>query len=141
MILYRCHDIIEKIDDNINSIALETKGRLMTIEKKKGILVVNYNDDLPKLLKEIRQLASFGFAIPKKIIHCAKTAETFYKYAIVLKQVSTFLQIFSQNSFKKSGWCWLPNRPTQSSIQSLMIIPRHIINTANFTKKSEYFLY
>lgn len=62
----------------------------MTIEKKYGTLNVNYSDRLVKLLREVRQLGSLGFIIPSKIINCANVAEKFYKYAIVLKQVSQF---------------------------------------------------
>jgi dynein heavy chain 2 len=70
-----------------DQLALETTGKLMNMEQKKGTLFVNYSDRLVKLLREVRQLSSLGFAVPSKILSCAVTAEKFYKYAIVLKQV------------------------------------------------------
>lgn len=62
----------------------------MTIEQKRGNLIVNYSDRLVRLLREVRQLISLGFAVPRKIIECANTGEQFYKYAIILKQVEHF---------------------------------------------------
>uniref|UniRef100_A0A0M3IQN8 DHC_N1 domain-containing protein n=1 Tax=Ascaris lumbricoides TaxID=6252 RepID=A0A0M3IQN8_ASCLU len=91
-----CREIIESIDERSDSIALQTTGKLMTIEKKYGTLNVNYSDRLVKLLREVRQLGSLGFIIPSKIINCANVAEKFYKYAIVLKQVAHFYNTIEQ---------------------------------------------
>ncbi|VDN17048.1 unnamed protein product [Gongylonema pulchrum] len=60
----------------------------MSIEQKHGNLIVNYSDRLVRLLREVRQLLSFGFSVPRKIVECASTGEQFYKYAIILKQVN-----------------------------------------------------
>uniref|UniRef100_A0A914SAG4 Dynein heavy chain tail domain-containing protein n=1 Tax=Parascaris equorum TaxID=6256 RepID=A0A914SAG4_PAREQ len=63
---------------------------MFTIISLRIPIIVNYSDRLVKLLREVRQLGSLGFIIPSKIIGCASVAEKFYKYAIVLKQLSQF---------------------------------------------------
>ena len=68
--------------------SLETSGKLMELEQKKGTLRVNYSDRLVRLLREVRQLNSLGYSIPLKIQQCARNGEKFYKSAIILKQVS-----------------------------------------------------
>lgn len=66
---------------------LETSGKLMELQHKKGTLRVNYSDRLVRLLREVRQLTGLGYPVPAKIQHCATTAHKFYKHAIILKQV------------------------------------------------------
>lgn len=66
---------------------METTSQLLVLDQNRGTLSVSYSDRLIKLLKEVRQLASLGFAIPTKILNCANTGEKFYKYGVVLKQV------------------------------------------------------
>uniref|UniRef100_A0A0K0DPN9 DHC_N1 domain-containing protein n=1 Tax=Angiostrongylus cantonensis TaxID=6313 RepID=A0A0K0DPN9_ANGCA len=56
-----CRETIQSIDDTTDSIALETRGRIMVLEKKNGTLNVNYSDRLLKLLKEVRLLSRFLF--------------------------------------------------------------------------------
>lgn len=82
--------MIKIVSNSTSSIALETSGKLMSIEQKSGNLIVNYSDRLVRLLREVRQLIGLGFVVPRKIIECANAGEQFYKYAIVLKQVITF---------------------------------------------------
>lgn len=86
-ICFRCQEMIQIVGDPTSSIALETNGTLMRIEQKGCNLIVNYSDRLVQLLREVRQLISLGFAVPRKIIECANSGEQFYKYAVVLKQV------------------------------------------------------
>ncbi|KAL3981549.1 Dynein heavy chain N-terminal region 1 family protein [Acanthocheilonema viteae] len=91
-----CQEMIKAVSNSTNSIALETSGKLMSIEQKGGNLIVNYSDRLVRLLREVRQLIGLGFVIPRKIIECANTGEQFYKYAIVLKQVAHFYNSVDQ---------------------------------------------
>ncbi|CAJ0594203.1 unnamed protein product [Cylicocyclus nassatus] len=91
-----CRDTIQAIDDPTDSIALETKGKIMVLEQKRGTLNVNYSDRLLKLLKEVRQLASLGLNIPSKIINCVNQAEKFYRFGVVLKQIAHFYNTIDQ---------------------------------------------
>lgn len=59
----------------------------MDLDHVDGRLKIQYSDRLVSLLREVRQLASLGFAIPAKIQQAANTADKFYRHAIVLKQV------------------------------------------------------
>ncbi|EYC14495.1 hypothetical protein Y032_0040g239 [Ancylostoma ceylanicum] len=91
-----CRETIQAIDDPTDSIALETKGRIMVLEQKRGTLNVNYSDRLIKLLKEVRQLASLGLNIPSKIINCVNQGEKFYRFGVVLKQIAHFYNTIDQ---------------------------------------------
>ncbi|VDM76119.1 unnamed protein product [Strongylus vulgaris] len=91
-----CRETIQAIDDPTDSIALETKGKIMVLEQKRGTLNVNYSDRLIKLLKEVRQLASLGLNIPSKIINCVNQAEKFYRFGVVLKQIAHFYNTIDQ---------------------------------------------
>ncbi|VIO85992.1 Uncharacterized protein BM_BM17891 [Brugia malayi] len=91
-----CQEMIKLVCNSTNSIALETSGKLMSIEQKGGNLIVNYSDRLVRLLREVRQLIGLGFVLPQKIIECANTGEQFYKYAIILKQVAHFYNSVDQ---------------------------------------------
>jgi dynein heavy chain 2 len=46
------------------------------------------------LLREVRQLTSLGFKIPKQIRSAAEEGQKFYRHAIVLKQVANFYNNF-----------------------------------------------
>nr|CDJ93573.1 Dynein heavy chain and ATPase associated with various cellular activities domain containing protein [Haemonchus contortus] len=91
-----CRETIQAIDDPTDSIALETKGKIMVLEQKRGTLNVNYSDRLLRLLKEVRQLASLGLNIPSKIINCVNQGEKFYRYGVVLKQIAHFYNTIDQ---------------------------------------------
>lgn len=82
-----CRDLIAAIADSSDPIGLETSGRLMELEARRGRLRVNYADRLVRLLTEVRQLTGLGYVIPAKISHTANTAAKFYRHAILLKQV------------------------------------------------------
>jgi dynein heavy chain 2 len=66
---------------------LQTSGRLMELSHGDGKLRVHYSDKLVSLLREVRQLAAFGFTVPAKIQHTASTAHKFYRHGVILKQV------------------------------------------------------
>ncbi|PAV81532.1 hypothetical protein WR25_18208 [Diploscapter pachys] len=91
-----CRETQQTIDDPADSIALETKGKIMILEQKKGTLNINYSDRLLKLLKEVRQLASLGLTIPAKIINVANNGEKFYRYGVTLKQIAHFYNTIDQ---------------------------------------------
>lgn len=59
----------------------------MELDHTDGRLKIQYSDRLVSLLREVRQLAALGFAIPAKIQQAANTADKFYRQAVVLKQV------------------------------------------------------
>jgi len=67
--------------------SLETNGKLMELNHKDGKLDVLYGDKLITLLREVKQLQSYGFRIPVKIEDCAKVGQKFQKHAMILKQV------------------------------------------------------
>ena len=67
--------------------SLQTSGKLMELTHSDGKLRVHYSDRLVTLLREVRQLSAFGFSIPAKIQTTAATADKFYKYGVILKQV------------------------------------------------------
>ncbi|EJW70498.1 hypothetical protein WUBG_18597, partial [Wuchereria bancrofti] len=64
-----CQEIIKIVCNSTNSIALETSGKLMSIEQKGGNLIVNYSDRLVRLLREVRQLIGLGFVLPQKLLN------------------------------------------------------------------------
>lgn len=69
----------------------------MELSHGDGKLRVHYSDKLVSLLREVRQLAAFGFTVPAKIQHTASTAHKFYRHGVILKQVHQFhtnVQVF-----------------------------------------------
>lgn len=60
---------------------------MIDLDHGDGRLKIQYSDRLVSLLREVRQLAALGFAIPAKIQQAANTADKFYRQAVVLKQV------------------------------------------------------
>ena len=62
----------------------------MELSHEDGKLKVHYSDRLVTLLREVRQLAAFGFTIPAKIQSTANTAQQFYRHGVILKQVCGF---------------------------------------------------
>lgn len=71
-----------------DTIALQTTGRLMVLEKSCGHLKVSYGDRLARLLSEVRQLQGLGFKIPLKIMQCVNVGEKFYNYGLILQEVN-----------------------------------------------------
>ncbi len=72
-----CETTLEAISDNGTNISLETHGKLMELNHKDGKLDVLYGDRLITLLREVKQLQSYGFKIPKKVEECAKVSHHF----------------------------------------------------------------
>ena len=81
----------DALADPNSELALETKGRVMQIDfggDKK--LRVNYSGKLVNLLREVRQLQSLGFSIPREVVKATNDADQFYRLAVTLKQVANF---------------------------------------------------
>lgn len=66
---------------------METSGKLMELSSKDGKLNVLYGDRLVTLLREVRQLKSYGFNIPKDIDECTQKGQKYLKHGMILKQV------------------------------------------------------
>lgn len=67
--------------------SLEVNGKLMELSNQDGKLNVLYGDRLVTLLREVRQLKSYGFNIPKDINECAQKGQKYLKHGMILKQV------------------------------------------------------
>ena len=67
--------------------SLKTTGRLMELNHSDGKLEVQYDENLVKLIREVRQFQGLGFNIPSKIQSTSTKAMKFYQQAIILKQV------------------------------------------------------
>lgn len=91
-----CREMTQAIDDRADPVALQTTGRLMVLERERGVLNVSYSDRLVRLIREVRQLLSIGFPIPAKILQCVQVGEQFYRYGILLKQVAHFYNTIEQ---------------------------------------------
>ena len=65
----------------------------MELDLHNGKLRVLYGDKLIILLNEVRQLSSFGYNIPLKIIKCSDTGKKFYQHGIELQAVRFFFHI------------------------------------------------
>ncbi len=68
---------------------METNGKLMKLSNTDGKLEVLYGDKLITLLREVRQLQSYGFKLNPRIEECAKIGQKFLKHAMILKQVTS----------------------------------------------------
>lgn len=77
--------------------SLQASNCVMDLDHVDGKLKIHYSDRLSSLLREERQLAALGFTIPAVIQKAAKTADKFYRQAIVLKQVRIAMELI--NSF------------------------------------------
>ena len=67
--------------------SLKTTGRLMELNHSDGKLEVQYDENLVKLIREVRQFQGLGFNVPSKIQSTSTKAMKFYQQAIILKQV------------------------------------------------------
>jgi len=77
------------------SLALQITGKMMTMDYSDGMLKVSYSDRLVAFIKETRQLAEFGFKVPKDYLKVAQQAKKFYKEGLALKQVAHFYNSMS----------------------------------------------
>ncbi|XP_065919679.1 cytoplasmic dynein 2 heavy chain 1-like [Dysidea avara] len=84
--------MLSAIDDPHWSMSLQTSGKLIELTHSDGKLRVHYSDRLVTLLREVRKLSTFGYTI----LHDQQTAATaakFYKYGIILKQVTALMSV------------------------------------------------
>lgn len=96
------HTIRRYIPHNLCYFSLQASDRVMELDHADGRLKIHYSDRLVSLLREVRQLAALGFAIPAKIQLAANTADKFHRQAIVLKQVTfefSFPDLIVSSSF------------------------------------------
>ncbi|XP_066286377.1 cytoplasmic dynein 2 heavy chain 1-like isoform X1 [Branchiostoma lanceolatum] len=89
-------DTQSALEDPHQPLSLQISGRLMELDHQDGKLHVMYSEKLVTLLREVRQLSVLGFAVPAKIQHAAATAQKFYKYGVILKQVAHFYNTIDQ---------------------------------------------
>uniref|UniRef100_A0A8C5PRQ6 Dynein cytoplasmic 2 heavy chain 1 n=1 Tax=Leptobrachium leishanense TaxID=445787 RepID=A0A8C5PRQ6_9ANUR len=75
---------------------IQPKSLAAEFDSSNGALRIHYSDRLVVLLREVRQLSALGLVIPAKIQQVAKTAQQFYKQAIILKQVAHFYNTIDQ---------------------------------------------
>ncbi|GMT01195.1 hypothetical protein PENTCL1PPCAC_23369, partial [Pristionchus entomophagus] len=87
---------LESIDDEADTVALETGGRIMVLEQSNGMLHVNYSDRLLKMIREVRQLSSLGLTIPAKIAKTCANGEKYHRYGVTLKQIAHFYNTVDQ---------------------------------------------
>ncbi|KAJ3309792.1 Cytoplasmic dynein 2 heavy chain 1 [Boothiomyces sp. JEL0838] len=95
-------------------------GQLMELDLQSGKLVVNYKDYLVSLVRETRQLQAMGFKIPTEILKLNENAKRFYRYSLILKQISNFYNTIDQQML-----------PSQ---QSMMLL--HALEFEKIVKKS-----
>ncbi|KAL9646809.1 hypothetical protein ABK040_013671 [Willaertia magna] len=68
---------------------LTLKGSMISFDKNKK-MIVNFNERLISLLKEVRQLSVLGFTVSSNIAKLAEEAKDFHSQAIALKQIANF---------------------------------------------------
>jgi len=78
----------EDVEDTMDGAALDLDGQVMEIVK--GDLVVNYDERLVRLLREVRQLTELKCPIHKKIRVKAANAEKYYRHGVRLIKVANF---------------------------------------------------
>ncbi|KAG2456324.1 DYHC2 protein, partial [Polypterus senegalus] len=85
-----CREVQSGLSDPKSGMSLQASSRVMELDHMDGKLKIQYSDRVISLLREVRQLTELGFSIPAKIHQASKTAEKFYKQALILKQVAHF---------------------------------------------------
>ncbi|EFC42807.1 cytoplasmic dynein [Naegleria gruberi] len=68
---------------------LSLNGSMISLDRNKK-MVVNYNERLISLLREVRQLSVLGFQLSSSVLKLAEEAKDFYTQAIALKQIANF---------------------------------------------------
>ncbi|KAG8452968.1 hypothetical protein GDO86_004684 [Hymenochirus boettgeri] len=84
------------LSDPKSGFCLQPNSQVMELDHSSGILKIHYSDRLITLLREVRQLSALGLVIPAKIQQAARTAQRFYKQAVILKQVAHFYNTIDQ---------------------------------------------
>jgi dynein heavy chain 2 len=88
--------IEEYMSQSDSPLSLQKTGRLMELDYGDGHLKVNFSDELITLIREVRQLSALGFPVPSKIHSLATSAQKFYRYGVILKQVANFHNTIDQ---------------------------------------------
>ncbi|KAM8977653.1 cytoplasmic dynein 2 heavy chain 1 [Pelodytes ibericus] len=89
-------EIQSGLSDPKSGLCIQPESLAMEFDHASGALKIQYSDRLVVLLREVRQLSALGFIIPAKIQQAAKTAQQFYKQAVILKQVAHFYNTIDQ---------------------------------------------
>ncbi|KAM9321467.1 cytoplasmic dynein 2 heavy chain 1 [Gastrophryne carolinensis] len=84
------------LSDPKSGFCIQPSSQIMELDHSNGALKIHYSDRLVTLLREVRQLSALGLAVPTKIQNAAKTAQKFYKQAMILKQVAHFYNTIDQ---------------------------------------------
>ncbi|XP_073518216.1 cytoplasmic dynein 2 heavy chain 1 isoform X2 [Phyllobates terribilis] len=89
-------EIQSGLSDPKSGFCIQPNSQVMELDHSNGALRIHYSDRLVALLREVRQLSALGLVIPAKIQQASKTAQTFYKQAMILKQVAHFYNTIDQ---------------------------------------------
>ncbi|XP_075054902.1 cytoplasmic dynein 2 heavy chain 1 [Mixophyes fleayi] len=89
-------EIQSGLSDPKSGFCIQPNSQVMELDHSNGALKIHYSDRLVALLREVRQLSALGLVIPAKIQQAAKTAQKFYKQAVILKQVAHFYNTIDQ---------------------------------------------
>ncbi|XP_053312461.1 cytoplasmic dynein 2 heavy chain 1 isoform X2 [Spea bombifrons] len=89
-------DVQSSLSDPKSGLSIQPKSLAVEFDSTSGALNVHYSDRLVVLLREVRQLSALGLIIPAKIQQVAKTAQQFYRQAVILKQVAHFYNTIDQ---------------------------------------------
>ncbi|XP_063807614.1 cytoplasmic dynein 2 heavy chain 1 isoform X2 [Pseudophryne corroboree] len=89
-------EIQSGLSDPKSGFCIQPNSQVMELDHSNGELKIHYSDRLVTLLREVRQLSALGLVIPAKIQQAAKTAQKFYKQAVILKQVAHFYNTIDQ---------------------------------------------
>ncbi|XP_018422828.1 PREDICTED: cytoplasmic dynein 2 heavy chain 1 [Nanorana parkeri] len=84
------------LSDPKSGFCIQPNSLVMELDHSNGALKIHYSDRLVTLLREVRQLSALGLIIPAKIQQATKTAQKFYKQAMILKQVAHFYNTIDQ---------------------------------------------
>ncbi|XP_039269307.2 cytoplasmic dynein 2 heavy chain 1-like [Styela clava] len=91
-----CEEMLFSLNDPNDPVSIRSSSRVMELDHRDGKLHVHYSERLVGLLREVRQLAAFGFRVPGKIQTAVSYAQRFYKHAVILKQVAHFYNTIDQ---------------------------------------------
>ncbi|XP_069615312.1 cytoplasmic dynein 2 heavy chain 1 [Ranitomeya imitator] len=89
-------EIQSGLSDPKSGFCIQPNSQVMELDHSNGALKIHYSDRLVALQREVRQLSALGLVIPAKIQQASKTAQTFYKQAMILKQVAHFYNTIDQ---------------------------------------------
>lgn len=87
---------IAEVTIKTNDETLVLSGEVMRLDFVSGKLLVNYDDRLLALIREIRQLSSMGYKIPTRIQTVSSAGEKLFRYGVILKQIANFYNSIDQ---------------------------------------------